>query len=86
MLHWQLRSVSAARPPAGTLTAREREVLNLLVEGKNTKVIALLLRISTKTVEKHRVNILQKMEVESVVTLVHLLMSAANRYSGRKIA
>ncbi|MDI6632542.1 MAG: response regulator transcription factor [Thermoanaerobacteraceae bacterium] len=52
------------------LTAREREVLQLLAEGKTTKKIASLLHLSTKTVETHRQQIMNKLNVQSVADLV----------------
>jgi len=57
------------------LTAREREVMGLLIAGKHTKGIAAELGISIKTVDKHRTKILQKMQVDTVVELVHLALS-----------
>jgi two-component system, LuxR family, response regulator FixJ len=54
-----------------SLTAREREVLDLVVTGKLSKKIASELGISTKTVEVHRSNIMKKMAVDSVAQLVH---------------
>ena len=60
----------AASKPTGTiLTDREREVLAILAEGKNTKQIALKLKISTKTVHTHRRNIMCKLELESLPEL-----------------
>jgi FixJ family two-component response regulator len=53
-----------------SLTARERQVADLVVEGKLSKQIAKLLSISPKTVEVHRSRITKKMEVESVAQLV----------------
>jgi DNA-binding NarL/FixJ family response regulator len=55
---------------AGVLTPREREVLQLLAEGKNTKEVAAVLKISNKTVEAHRANILRKLNLHSVGDLV----------------
>ena len=52
------------------LTAREREVLDLVLEGKTSKAIATELNISRKTVDQHRANIMAKMEAESIVELV----------------
>jgi two-component system, LuxR family, response regulator FixJ len=52
------------------LTARERQVLDLMVMGTSTKVIADRLKISAKTVEIHRANVRQKMGVNSVAQLV----------------
>ena len=54
------------------LTPREREVMPLLVEGKPVKRIAADLGISPKTADVHRGRILQKMDCDGVVELVHL--------------
>jgi DNA-binding NarL/FixJ family response regulator len=51
------------------LTVREREVLQLLAEGKSTKQIALELHISTKTVETHRRQIMDKLDIHTVAEL-----------------
>ena len=51
------------------LTRREREVLQLLAEGKTTKQAALCLYISPKTVEAHRLNIMSKLDVDSIALL-----------------
>ncbi|MBN2456919.1 MAG: response regulator transcription factor [Sedimentisphaerales bacterium] len=51
------------------LTDREREVLQLLAEGKSTKQIALKLYISVKTVETHRRQIMNKLDIYSVAEL-----------------
>jgi DNA-binding NarL/FixJ family response regulator len=52
-----------------TLTDREREVLQLLAEGRTTKQIAFLLKISAKTIETHRLNIMEKLDIHSVPEL-----------------
>lgn len=52
------------------LTAREREVVQLLAEGKSTKEVAVILGLSVKTTETHRSNILRKLELHSVSELV----------------
>lgn len=57
-----------------SLSPREREVMDLLVQGKHVKVIAMELNLSPKTIEHHRVNILKKMCVENVVELVRLVL------------
>ena len=64
----------AQEPPAKTtvqsiLTPRERDVLQLIAEGKNTKQIALHLHKSTKTIETHRRNIMRKLNLKSVAKL-----------------
>ena len=48
-----------------TLTLREREVLKLIAEGHTNKMIAQLLSISVKTVEKHRGNVMKKLDLHS---------------------
>lgn len=58
-----------------TLTARERQVMELLVAAKPTKQIARHLGISHKTAEHHRSSILRKMEVESTGELIRLALS-----------
>jgi DNA-binding NarL/FixJ family response regulator len=52
------------------LTLREREVIQLLVEGKSTKEVAFFLGLSVKTVETHRTNIMSKLRLHSVAQLV----------------
>lgn len=54
------------------LTAREREVLDLLVSGKPSKVIATALGISEKTVDVHRSNVMRKTGTRSVAELVQI--------------
>jgi len=51
------------------LTQREREVLQLLAEGKTTKQTALRLHISPKTVEAHRLRVMNKLEIDNVAQL-----------------
>jgi len=52
------------------LTPREREVLQLLAEGKNTKEIAAALYVSPKTVETHRYHIMSKLGIDNLAALV----------------
>lgn len=56
-----------------TLTPRQREVLDLVVDGQLTKQIASKLNISAKTVEVHRSHITKKMRVNSVAQLVRMV-------------
>jgi RNA polymerase sigma factor (sigma-70 family) len=58
-----------------TLTDREREVLNLTLSGLTSKEIAQELAISPRTVETHRKNILQKLEIHTVKDLLSRLAS-----------
>lgn len=55
---------------AGPLTSREREVVQLLAEGKSTKEVAVALNLSVKTAETHRANIMRKLDVHSISELV----------------
>lgn len=57
------------------LTAREREVLELVVAGRANKQIAAALGIHEKTVEVHRRHLFQKLRVHSTVELVRLVMA-----------
>ncbi len=52
-----------------TLTAREREVLQLLAEGKSIKQTATVLHVSVSTIETHRRNMMEKLEIFSVAEL-----------------
>ena len=55
--------------PAQALSTREREVLQLLAEGKAMKEVAAVLNISTKTVEFHKYNITRKLELRTTAEL-----------------
>lgn len=64
-------AISPNEPPnLPTLTAREREITQLLAEGKSSKEVASLLNLSTKTVETHRSNIMRKLSFHSIRDLV----------------
>lgn len=52
------------------LTPREREIVQLLAEGKSTKEVAVALGLSVKTAETHRSNIMRKLQIHSVSDLV----------------
>ena len=54
----------------GTLTAREREIVQLLAEGQSNKGVASTLGISVKTAQTHRANIMRKLDLHSVSDLV----------------
>jgi two-component system, LuxR family, response regulator FixJ len=58
------------------LSSRQREVFDLLVAGENSKQIARQLGIGEKTVAKHRAVVLERMQVNNVVGLVHLFADA----------
>ena len=56
--------------PADPLTARERQVLQLIAEGKSTKDTAAVLGISVKTAESHRMRLMQKLNIHETASLV----------------
>ncbi len=65
-----VRHLPKAEPSAfAALTPREREVLQLLAEGKATKQVAMVLHVSTKTVETHRRQLMEKLDLHSVAEL-----------------
>lgn len=64
---------AAVRERLATLSAREREVLDLILAGKLNKVVADKLGISMRTVEVHRAHIFDKMQVKTAVELAGLL-------------
>jgi len=62
---------AAAEPdPLAGLTPRQREILQLVAEGKSSKDIAVLLDLSTKTVEAHRAQIMERLGLHDVTALV----------------
>ena len=56
-------------PSHEVLTAREREVIQLLAEGKTSKEVAVTLNLSVKTAETHRTNLMRKLDLHSVADL-----------------
>lgn len=57
------------RAPAGILTPREREVLQLLAEGKSTRQAAEILCVSAKTIETHRMHVMRKLNIHNIAEL-----------------
>jgi len=57
-----------------SLTAREREVLDLMTQGKQNKSIAQDLGVSPRTVEIHRARVMEKMNAQSVAQLVRMML------------
>jgi DNA-binding NarL/FixJ family response regulator len=70
VLDGYLRGESREAVPAQTLSAREREIVQLLAEGNSNKDIARVLNISVKTAETHRSNVMRKMGFDSLAELV----------------
>jgi DNA-binding NarL/FixJ family response regulator len=57
-------------PAKGRLTPRERQIVQLLAEGKSNKEVAAKLGLSVKTAETHRTNVMRKLELRSLSDLV----------------
>ena len=62
-----------------TLTPRERDVMDQLVIGNPNKIIAFELKISPRTVEIHRANLMKKMQADSLSHLVRMALAAKGR-------
>ena len=58
--------LTTSEPSWEILTRREREVIKLIAEGKRTKEIAVYLSLSPKTIEKHRTNLMRKLDLHNV--------------------
>ncbi len=65
-----LHQIAHARHPVEQLTARQREILQLIAEGETTKGIALTLKLSPKTVEYHRAALMQRLNLYDIPGLV----------------
>ncbi|HXQ64596.1 MAG TPA: response regulator FixJ [Steroidobacteraceae bacterium] len=71
-----LKERDAIRRRMQQLTPREREVLNLVTQGKANKVIAGDLNVSQRTVEIHRARVMEKMGASSLAYLVRMVIEA----------
>lgn len=60
--------------PHQLLTPRQREILQLIAEGHTTKEIAVLLHVSAKTVETHRTQLMQRLDIHDLASLVRYAM------------
>lgn len=67
-----LGRASADGDPLAGLTARQREILQLIAEGKSTKEMAAILGVSVKTVETHRAQLMERVGIHDVAGLVRL--------------
>jgi DNA-binding NarL/FixJ family response regulator len=65
------RKVSSMAQRYNQLSNREREVLQLIGEGHNTKDIADMLCVSISTIKTHRANIMEKLSIDSTAKLIH---------------
>jgi DNA-binding NarL/FixJ family response regulator len=76
LIEGYLEGRKKAKPPStwDTLTQREREILKLIAEGYKNKAIAEYLCISVKTVEKHRANLMKKLDLHNIQSLTALAL------------
>lgn len=78
----QLQQGDRIREHLASLTPREQEVLQLLVSGKQNKVMAAELGVSQRTVEIHRARVMEKMEANSVAQLVRMVIEQQGSRTG----
>ncbi len=69
-----LGRTSNQRGPGEQLTPRQREILQLIAEGKSTKEIAFVLNVSIKTVETHRTQLMDRLNIHDIPGLVRQAM------------
>jgi DNA-binding NarL/FixJ family response regulator len=72
--HRDLEKVGVRYDPLAKLTTRQREILQLIAEGSNTKEIAFLLKVSAKTVEAHRTQLMHRLGINDIPSLVRQAM------------
>jgi two-component system, chemotaxis family, CheB/CheR fusion protein len=65
----------------GKLTAREREVMTLVIEGNANKQMAYVLGINQRTVETHRATVMKKLGARTLSDLIHTAIAAAPRHA-----
>jgi DNA-binding NarL/FixJ family response regulator len=69
-----LDQIARARSPVERLSERQREILQLISEGQTTKEIALTLNLSAKTVEYHRMQLMQRLNIFDIPGLVRFAL------------
>jgi DNA-binding NarL/FixJ family response regulator len=71
-----IRRVGDEASPLELLTPRQREILQLIAEGYSTKEIARILHVSVKTVETHRIQLMERLDIHGVAGLVRYAIRA----------
>ena len=69
-----LQKIARSTSPLEQLTPRQREILQLLAEGKTTKAIASILKISDKTIEYHRAKLMEALKIFDIPGLVRFAL------------
>jgi FixJ family two-component response regulator len=70
------RQVDQEKRKLDVLTARERQIMELIAEGTHNRDIATSLGISPRTVEGHKARVMEKLQIRNVTELVHLVLAA----------
>ncbi|HZR21739.1 MAG TPA: response regulator transcription factor [Verrucomicrobiae bacterium] len=71
-----LHQIIHQKTPLETLSERQREILQLIAEGQTTKAIALVLKLSPKTVEYHRAKLMEHLKIYDVPGLVRFALQS----------
>jgi DNA-binding NarL/FixJ family response regulator len=71
-----LQQARYQKSPLEQLTERQREILQLIAEGQTTKAIALILKVSPKTVEYHRAQLMDRLKIHDIPGLVRFALRA----------
>ncbi len=69
-----LQQIAQSTSPLEQLTSRQREILQLIAEGQTTKAIALILKVSDKTVEYHRARLMARLSIFDIPGLVRFAL------------
>lgn len=69
-----LQQLAHHKTPLEKLTARQREILQLIAEGQTTKAIALILKVSPKTIEYHRAKLMERLNIFDIPGLVRFAL------------
>jgi DNA-binding NarL/FixJ family response regulator len=72
--NFALDGIASRKSPLDQLTGRQREILQLIAEGQNTKQIGEILKVSPKTVEYHRMKLMDSLNVHDVPGLVRFAL------------
>ena len=73
---YRRRAADLPAPPQERLTARQREILQLVAEGQSTKQIAARLGLSAKTIENHRAGLMKRLAIHDIAGLVRFAVSS----------
>ena len=81
-----LQAIADRKSPLDKFSGRQREILQLIAEGQNTKQIGVILKVSPKTVEYHRMKLMNCLNIHDVPGLVRFAMQAGLLPQGKLAA